>query len=747
MIRRALPLLAGLAMLATLAVACGLPHLEDYKTRPLAQTTFVYAADGSLITTLHAREDRVVLEASGMARSVRDAAVAIEDRRFYWHHGFDIQAIVRAAYEDAAAGQVVEGGSTITQQLVKNLYVGNADTLSRKVDEAALAWQLEDRMSKKEILTRYLNTVYLGEGAYGVEAAAQTYFATPAKALTLAESAMIAGLITSPNHFDPYLNPTAARGRRNVILRLMRGQGMISEQADYRAARAAPLQVRRRRGGTQQRYPYPYFMDYFERWFLTNPAFGKTFDERRRLLFTGGLRITSTLDPTMQRAAESSVRSILSYPDDPDAALTSLDPRTGYVRAMVGGKDAAFWARTDAGRVNLATGAGGSGRQTGSAFKPFALVAALENGISPDTVFPAPATISIPESDGTVWNVTNAEGSGYGSMSLTSATVNSVNTVYAQLIHELGADKVVETAQRMGLRCCTKVGSPRGSLLPYDSAVLGTNEVNSLEMASAYGTLATGGQSVDPVPVVTVADAQGTTLWQAAPSPRQVVDPQVASVADDILGQVVLYGTGKAANIGRPQIGKTGTADTHTNAWFVGAVPQLVTSVWVGFHQGLIPMQPPTTRITVFGGTWPAEIWRNYMLRATAGMPAREFPTPQVGYVSVAADVTQDPYCLPNPFTLPANIQTLQFIDGTQPTESCTTPTSSQQVTVPSVIGMAEADAQAVLEQAGFNVKVEVTTSTQPAGTVVYQSPSAGTQAYQTTVVTITVSTAASPGG
>lgn len=744
--RRALPLIAGLVVLASVTASCGLPHIEDYKTRPLAQTTFVYAADGTLITALHAREDRVVLRYAQMPASMRDAAVAIEDRRFYWHHGVDVQAIVRAAYEDAAAGQVVEGGSTITQQLVKNLYVGGANTFRRKVDEAALAWQLEDRYTKKEILTQYLNTVYFGEGAYGVEAAAQTYFARSARRLSLAQSAMLAGLITAPNHFDPYANADAAMGRRNVVLRLMNEQGMIEDPAAYHDALAEPLDVGHNPDPGQERYPYPFFMDYFKRWFLANPAFGASYEDRKKLLFTGGLRVTTTLDPSLQQAAQTAVRSILAYPNDPDAALTSIDPRTGYVRAMVGGKDADYWSGANAGHVNLATGAGGSGRQTGSAFKPFALVAALENGMTPSTVFSAPATIDIPEPDGSIWQVTNAEGSGYGSMSLGSATVNSVNTVYAQVIHQLGADRVVETAKRMGLRCCTRVGEPRTPLLPYDSAVLGTNEVNTLEMASAYGTLATGGQHVSPIPAISITDALGRVVWQAAPDPKQVVDPQVVAVADDILQDVVLYGTGKSANIGRPQLGKTGTADTHTNAWFVGAVPQLSTSVWVGFQAGSIPMQPPTTRITVFGGTWPAEIWRNYMLRATASMVARDFPIPQVGYVSVAVDASQDPFCLPNAFTLPSNIQTLQFIDGTQPAKECTTPTSASVVTIPSVVGMPEADAQAALEQAGFNVAVEVAASTQPAGTVIYQSPVGGTDAYQTTLVTVTVS-AASGGG
>jgi penicillin-binding protein 1A len=554
----------------------------------------------------------------------------------------------------------------------------------------------------------------------------------------VSQAAIIAGLITAPNHFDPFLEPEAAYGRRNVVLRLMRELEMLDE-VDYRQALREPIVLER--SEPTQRYPYPYFVDYFKEWFLSNPAFGETRQDRFKLLFTGGLQITTTLDPKLQGFAQTAVRSVLAYPGDPDGAMTVIDPRTGYVRAMVGGDDADYWNDTNGGRVNLATGKGGKyGRQTGSAFKPFALVTALENGLSPSTVFSAPATIDIPLDNGTVWHVTNAEGSGYGSMTLASATINSVNTVYAQLIQQLGADEVVETAERMGMRCCLRVSEPRTPLSPYLSAVLGTNEANTLEMASAYGTLATGGAHVDQVPVISVTDAQGETMWQAHPDPKQVLEPQVATVANGILQDAVSYGTGRSAIIGRPQLGKTGTAETHTNAWFVGAVPQLTAAVWVGFHEGSIPMEPPRTRITVFGGTWPAQIWRLFMLKATSGMPERIFPTPDVGYLSVSVDVSQSPYCLPNAYTLPQHIDTLQFIQGTEPTEVCTSPTTVQSVPVPSVIGLDQASAALALEDAGFYVDVRVAISTQPPGTVIYQRPSAGTDATQTSTVRITIS-------
>jgi penicillin-binding protein 1A len=734
---------AGL-VLAVGAAACSMPRLDDYRERPLAQTSFLYASDGSLITSLHATEDRVVLTASQMTPDIREAAVAIEDRRFYEHHGVDPEAILRAAVNDLRMGQVVEGGSTITQQLVKNLYTGDDRTFGRKIDEALLAWQLEQRLTKQEILTQYLNTVYFGEGAYGIQAAAETYIGVDASSLTLGESAMLAGLITAPNHFDPYVRPASAIGRRDVVLRLMLEQGDISQGA-YERATHQRLTLRHDR--TEARYPYPYFVDYFKRWFLTNPAFGATYDDRYRSLFTGGLRITTTLDPAIQTAAQDAVSSALPYSSDPDAAVTVLDPRTGYVHAMVGGRPSDYWANTSGGRVNLATGAGGTGRQTGSSFKPFALVTALEQGVSPDTTFAAPASIDIPLPGGGTWHVTNAEGNGYGTMSLRSATVYSVNTVYAQLIERLTPEAVVETAERMGMRCCPKVASPKTPLLAYPSAVLGSNEANTLEMASAYGTLATGGRRVDPVPVITVADANGKVLWHADPRPQQVLSPDVAAAADGILQDAVLYGTGTAANIGRPQIGKTGTDDNHDNAWFIGSVPQLTAAVWVGFHRGQIPMEPPRTRITVFGGTFPAQIWRLLMLRATANLPPEQFPTPEVRYLDVAVDVTQHPYCLPNEHTLPVDIEVLHFISGTEPSQVCTSPTSDERVIVPSVVGFAANDATTMLEQSGFYVQIRTEASTQPEGTVIYQTPSGGVTQPQTSTITITVARTPSPDG
>ncbi len=746
--RRLLPV-AALCALALLAQGCDLPDLKEEraKAEALPQTSFLYAADGTLITPLHAGEDRVVVKWTNIPRVVADAVVAIEDQRFWAHAGVDLKALLRALYVNATEGRIVSGASTITQQLVKNLYVGDEESVSRKVREAYLAWQLEQRLSKERILTKYLNTVYFGNGAYGVQAAAQTYFDVDASELTLPQAALLAGLIRAPIEYDPVAHPVHARQRRNRVLDAMAEQGLI-DAATRDAALATPIELSLR-NEEERRYIAPYFVDYFKEWFLSNPRFGETVSDRYDLLFEGGLRITTTLVPRMQAQAERAVRQVLPYERDPYAAMTVIDPRTGFVKAMVGGRD--YWDEDDPfARINLATG-GSTGRQTGSAFKPFALVAALENGFSPSSPLNG-SSVSIPLADGTAWEPQNAEGGGYGTISLESATVNSVNVAYANLEVQLGggnawlgAEKIVEVAERMGIRCCPRTTEPGTPLRAVPAAVLGANEVSTLEMASAYGTLAFGGAHVQPTPVVRIEGPDGTVLYEAPSRAEQVVDPAVASVAVDILEEVVQYGTGTAARLFRPQFGKTGTEDLYRDAWFVGAIPQLVAAVWVGFPQGQISMQYPTTRIKVFGGTWPAQIWHAFMYNATERMPVRDFPEPSGGveYVSVKIDITQG--CVANPFTPPGNIRTQQFLAGTQPTEVCEEPSSYQYLTVPSVVGMRQGEATSALRAAGFNVAVELVPSDQPPGTVVAQDPDGGASALQTSTVTISVAEATSP--
>jgi penicillin-binding protein 1A len=737
------PLALGLIVVALASSACHLPKLkeEQAKAPVLPQTSFVFAADGSKITALHAEQNRVIVPLSRIPENIRHAVVAIEDKRFYDHIGIDVKALMRAAYIDATTGRIVEGGSTITQQYVKNAYTGDDQTLSRKLREAVLAYELEKTLTKDQILAKYLNTVYFGNGAYGIQAAAQTYFGEPAQKLGLAQAALLAGLIAAPSTYDPVARPDLAVTRRNLVLEQMRELGMI-DAPTYTNAIRRRLSLHLHQSA--QHYPAPYFVDYLKQWFLSNPRFGKTVQARYNLLFEGGLRIQTTIVPRLQTLAERAVSSILIYRSDPYAAMTVIDPRTGYIKAMVGGRN--YWNPRDRfAKVNLATG-GSTGRQAGSAFKPFTLVAALEHGISPSQTFNG-SSVAIPLSDGTVWTPGNAEGSAYGYISLEDATINSVNVAYVNIEKAvgggniyLGARRVVETAKRMGIRCCTRTTSPKTPLQAVPSAVIGTNEVNTLEMASAYGTLADGGAHVAPTPVESVTTPDGRVLYQANPQPRQVVNPAVVTVADGILQKVVLYGTGVAANIGRPQIGKTGTAQNYSDAWFVGAVPQLVTAVWVGFPQGQIPMSYPTVRIShVYGGTWPAEIWHTFMINATKALHPRPFPFSSVRYATLRIDVTQG--CLANRYTPPQDIDSQTFIAGTEPRlKVCKQPTSYQMLTVPSVIGLKESSATDLLRSSGFQASVQYQPSAERPGTVIAQDPAAGQRALQTSTVTITVS-------
>lgn len=741
---RSRTLVVGLILLALASSACDLPTLREARRQAdaLPETSFVYAADGTLITRLHAGEDRVTIRSSKIPDVMRNAVIAVEDQRFYDHRGLDLRALLRAAYVDATTGEVVEGGSTITQQLVKNVYVGDEVSLTRKIREGYLAWQMEKTLTKQQILTKYLNTVYYGNGAYGIQAASETYFDIQPLDLTLEQAALLAGLIAAPVDFDPVTHPSRAKSRRKRTLRAMLELGMI-DRSRYQQAVRTPVTLDLTPEDDLV-YAAPYFVDYVKEWFLSNPKFGETTQERYDLLFKGGLRIVTTLDPGLQQAAERAVTTVLTERGDPYGALTAIDPRTGFVRAMVGGRD--YWNTEDRfARINLATG-GSTGRQAGSAFKPFALVAALEHGVTRSQPLNG-SSAHILLQDGTYWDPKNAEGGGYGTISLESATANSVNIAYANLLSVIGAGDTyagaaatVATATKMGIRCCPRTTEPNGPLAAVPSAVLGVNEVSTLEMASAYGTLAYAGQHVQPTPVISITTADGDVVYEANSTPKPVVDASIAAEAVDILEGVVSGGTGTGANIGRPQFGKTGTSQNASDAWFVGAIPQLATAVWVGFPQGQIPMCCGSVRIsTVYGGTWPASIWRAFMLEATRNMPVKDFPeAPDVEYVTLRVDVTQG--CLANPYTLPQNVDTFQYLAGTEPTlEVCTEPSEYQLLTVPSVIGLERDAAISALRSSGFEVAVVLAPSDQPEGTVIAQDPAAGGRLIMTGTVTITV--------
>lgn len=754
-----------------------LPKLKRKDLRfKLAQSSKVYDSNGNLMHTLHQTENRTIVPLNRIPKHVREAVIAIEDERFFEHEGLDLRAVLRALVTNAQSGSIKEGGSTITQQLVKNLIISPGEiadrTLERKITEAALSRQLEEKLSKREILEAYLNTVYFGNGAYGVQEAANTYFGKTAKQLNLAQAAVIAGVIRAPEDYDPYDRPKAALERRNVVLTKMAELGWVGQD---RAERAKNEKLKLRKVDKEDRYPAPYFMDYVQRLITYDPRFealGENVRQRQKNLFQGGLRIHTTVDLDMQAAAEEAVRTVLPYDSDPSASLVAIDPATGHVKALVGGRD--FFAprkvdpraklnlaianEPDLGRVeNSVTGktelrAPGTGRQAGSAFKVFALAAAIEEGIPLSKTYKAGSQVVFPGlgENGTDYRVQNYEGGSFGSkLSLLEATVFSVNVVYAQLvIDDIGEEAVVEVAERMGI-------SSYNDLLPVPSAVLGTNEVNPLDMASAYGTLAANGVYNPPIAITRITRADGEILYKDETEGEEALEPAVAYLTTSALQQVIQRGTAAAyGNIGRPAAGKTGTAQEYRDAWFVGYTPDLVASVWVGYPEGSIEMKPscsgsinpcrPTRTISsggVTGGSFPTQIWSAFMLQALSGVPASSFPPPTSGTTTVTIDTRTG--CLATKLTPQEFKAQATFAAGTEPEESC--PVEEDGIEVPDVVGFPADEAERILERAGFDVeRVEEPSSSYPPGTVIGQSPGGGELAPEGAEVTISVSIAGS---
>ena len=598
-------LLSALLLFSVVGVASAyalvrswLRDLPDYKSKTafeVAQPTKIYSADGKLLAKLYL-ENREVVPISQIATSLTDGVVSIEDERFYDHGGIDPIGLVRATLKTASGTR--QGASTITQQYVRNTLLLDERTqmtATRKVREAYLAMELEKRYSKTRILEMYLNTVYFGEGAYGAEAAAQTYFARSAKDLTLAQGALLAGLLQSPSRLDPYNNPEGATARRSEVLGRMLYNSKIN-LAQYEQAKAEPLALMRIKEPVDGVYSAPYFVAHVKK------ALQQQFTPA--VVFKGGLTVYTTLDTKIQGYAEKASRETFTNSKDPEVALVSIDPRTGYVKALVGGRD---YAKN---KFNLATQ---GYRQPGSSFKTFVLATAIEQGMPPWYDIDSSSPAEIPAKPNP-WIVDNSEGSGSGMMSLESATHSSVNTVFARLAYGIGIKNVVKMAKRMGIE--TKLPN-------YPSIALGASNVTPIEMASAYGTLATGGTHFPTTVVTKVIDRDGQTVFESAPQGTQVLKPDVARAITDILSGVITQGTGTRANIGRPAAGKTGTSQLNRDLWFVGYTPQLVTAVWVGY---------PTERTVEidgslgYGGTVAAPIWASFMERALAGRNASDFP-------------------------------------------------------------------------------------------------------------------------
>jgi 1A family penicillin-binding protein len=576
-----------------------LPDVDAPDAFRVAQTTKVFSADGKLLANLYL-ENREVVPMSHISSDLVNAVVAVEDERFYEHHGVDFRGVLRAAVRDITVGGTAQGASTLTMQYIRNTVMSNErknDTLQRKFREAYLALQLEKRYTKEQILHLYLNAVYFGEGAYGVEAASRTFFGTTASKLTLAQASMMAGLPQSPTRLDPWENMAAAKTRQAKVLERMVVNGYITSQ-EASAAAATKIKLKRipMDNGV---YQAPYFVDYVKR--VLQARYNTA------VVFKGGLRVYTTLDTRLQTLAEKTVKNTLNRKGDPSAALVAIDPKTGYIKAMYGGKD----YKHD--KFNLATQAK---RQPGSSFKTFVLVTAVEAGYPPYRGVDSGSPAVIPAKP-KPWVVSNSEGSGSGYIAISTAIRNSVNVVFARLIKELGAAKVARTAKRMGIM------SPVPSLL---SIALGGNQVTPLDMASAYGTLANNGIHNTTTSITKIVDADGKVIYSADPKGTRALTPAVSGAVTDMLRGVITGGTGTAADFGRPAAGKTGTSQEYRDAWFVGYTPQMVTSVWVGYSDAERPMRD-VHGIRVFGGTFPAQIWRRFMSGALQGTRVLSFPS------------------------------------------------------------------------------------------------------------------------
>jgi membrane peptidoglycan carboxypeptidase len=638
---------AGSILILTYAFA-SIPLPEDV---PLPNATKVYDAKGRLIGTFSGEERRFIIDTSrkGFPEHVKRAVVAAEDRDFYRHNGVSVRGIFRAAWANVTGGEIAQGGSTITQQYIKNAVLRDPSrTITRKVREAILAIKLERRHSKQEILDFYLNTIYLGRGAYGIEAAAEAYFDKHARDLTIGEAAYLAGIIPAPESYQPDGKPKAAKERRDRVLDLMVRQEFITRsQADkHSRGRVKAIEEEASAGRTQRA---AYFMEWIRREYL-EPRFGSD-------LYTSGLRIYTTLDLDVQEAAEEAVAETLSERGDPEASLVSMTPR-GEVKAFVGGR--AFDSVRKARGTIYATDY--PGHQTGSTLKSFTLLSAIKEGISPDSRFSgaSPTTIEDLEcsTNGELWQPENFGGSSYGTLTLEQATTNSVNVVFAQLAAEIGAEPIAETLEDFGF--APKLGAKE--ITPNCSLALGAFEATPLEMTRAYAGFAGRGMLPKVMPIRYVKDADGNCVRSFFASrlkcdeevkslPQRAAEQNSVDVLTEVLTSVVSSGTGAAAISIDAELdvaGKTGTAQLNVSSWFAGYTPQLATVVWMGYplekgpdrkfgtaddfvprmgfcsdpiawpakYAAKTDLCRPVHGIEVTGGSFPATIWNTYMSAA-----------------------------------------------------------------------------------------------------------------------------------
>ena len=696
---------------AVLAVGQQLNGLDPFGKKAQQQQVdgYVYADDGhTILAVLRGSQSRVLVQSGDISPAMKQAIVATEDRRFYEHRGIDIRGMARALWADIRHNSAVQGGSTITQQFVKNQLTGSQRSITRKLKEAALAWQLEQRWSKDKILTAYLNTIYFGNGAYGVQRAALTYFGHSAKKLTVPEAALLAGIPEDPSLYDPVAHPQHARARRTTVLRLMLEQGVIAAP-DYRRYVRAPMPRPQDVHLSGVMGQAPYFGEYVKQQLIDDKQFGP------KRVFGSGFRVYTTIDLQLQKLAGEAVRKYLPSSTGPQAALVAMDPTTGAVLAMYGG------ANFHQSQFNLAVQ---GERQPGSSFKPFVLATALKQGISPLSTFTSkPVSLFLGDK---YWNVHNFEGEYLGPINLVKAISASDNSVFAQLTQVVGPPNVVHTAHELGIT------SRLDGVL---SIGLGTQIVNPLEMARAYATFANGGYRVDgkvfgnePRAVTKIEDVTGKTVYSNDPVKQQVLSPAEDALLTQLLEGVVTSGTGTAAALpDRPVAGKTGTTENYGDAWFVGYTPQLVTAVWVGYPAGLRPMLSEFHGRPVVGGTFPALIWKAFMesaLKATHAAPEGFVAPPYLSVVSRRVTYRDGRVQLDNGLCRDTYLVVYFTGHGPATTANC----RLNEVEVPNVVGLKLPLAQIRLEAQPLTPQLiyKPATAGQRVGVVLRQFPAAG---------------------
>ncbi|OGC25440.1 hypothetical protein A2291_01600 [candidate division WOR-1 bacterium RIFOXYB2_FULL_42_35] len=613
--------LMAIAAAVMLNVLHNLPNINSLSSYIPSETTLIFSSDGQVLARLHQEENRRVVPLSQISPYLQKIVIAVEDPRFYQHHGLDFIGIVRAGLKNIVYGRVKEGASTITQQLARALFLNRKKVISRKLAEAILAVQLERRYTKDEILELYLNNIYMGHNAYGIESAANLYFNKKAADLDIAESAMIVGLIKGPELYSPYRNFKGAKTNQIYALNKALEQNFIFE----RDAKLAAIEELKFSPQNLRRYgeAAPYFISYVLKQLID--LYGK------EQVYHGGLRVYTTLDSNMQAAAESVVTSFASKEGEKfnfsQAALLSIDPRTGYIKAMVGGVD--FYTS----KFNRTTQ---SKRSPGSAFKPFTYTAAMEQGISPGTILQdTSTTFEVYPNEwnpsGT-WAPNNYDEKFRGAVTLRYALEKSLNIPAIKISERVGLRSIINVARRMGII---------SHLEPGLALTLGASEVTMLELTSAYGTFANSGIHVEPASIIKIEDPNGVVLYKNTIKESQALDPNIAAVMVDLLKGVILRGTGIRGQIYRPAAAKTGTAQEFRDAWFVGFVPQLVTGVWVGNDDNA--SMKGVAEVAVC-----PRIWKEYNLRALANLPKLDFPRPEglvEATICIKSGKIARPYC------------------------------------------------------------------------------------------------------